>query len=651
MDALLEELSRDPAQRRRRWIAVMGVTAVVAAGVAAGRLGVWERAGCDPSAMLGDLWTSERKAAVRRDYLQGGATYAHDSWERIERHLDRRVGEWKEAYSVACGNAKERGAAGDRAFVAQTDCLERRRAEIANIVRLLETGEADIVEHGVKMTLGIGSPTECGQVERLLDGTDAELADESTRQAALEIRTDISKARALRQAGRLAAAQRLTESALDRARSLGLPRLIAEALVNRADVAGAVSDHELAVALAGEAYGLAIEHGYDAVAFSAAHQLAYTLGAALQQIGEATIYLHTAKALARRPGHSSKEEAEALQVSGSVAFAAGDFEACAQDYYRAYERESELHGENHPDAAVPLGNAAVCQGALGRLEESLVSLRRVVEIEQSAFGPHHPVLALSEGRLGNALARMGRFEEALETHRRALRIAEEAYGPTDRATQTAWMSLGATLMYMGRYQEALEHFERAVELDRVGEDEPRHFVTLRQNLALAYVELGRLEEAETLLREMLEVCDRTDPQSPFFVHVRLTLAATLIEREKYEEARDVTEAALVVIEAKTPDDAAARTTALANLGRSQLELGDIEAARKSLEAAADLLDDRLPPQLVGAVRLELARVLAKQGELEAARRQGELAEAVLVESGASGAKLLEKLTALKRTLK
>ncbi len=139
--------------------------------------------------------------------------------------------------------------------------------------------------------------------------------------------------------------------------------------------------------------------------------------------------------LADRP-----DDAEALDLSGLVAIAQGDFAAAIGRIEKAVQLQETARFRSN--LGVALGNA-------GRHEEALAAYRRALELR-----PDYPE---AQNNLGISLARLGQPQAAERAFRDALALRPDYHD--------ALMNLGDVLQTLGRLKEAADAYERGLALN------------------------------------------------------------------------------------------------------------------------------------------------------------------------------------------
>jgi serine/threonine protein kinase len=139
MLALLEQLSRDPVQRRRRWMFAGSAMAVIAAGVGAWLL---RPPPPDPCAEAGDAmaatWSEDRRAALGQ-WLKGGPAepWREQASQRLLEGIDTRAIEWMASDRTICTDRVAKRAT-DRLVAARELCLAQQQQAIDMLVGLAD---------------------------------------------------------------------------------------------------------------------------------------------------------------------------------------------------------------------------------------------------------------------------------------------------------------------------------------------------------------------------------------------------------------------------------------------------------------------------------------------------------------------------------
>ena len=239
---------------------------------------------------------------------------------------------------------------------------------------------------------------------------------------------------------------------------------------------------------------------------------------------------------------------------------------------------------------------------LGKLDR--LSRARLKELEARA------VAALGDGvEAHRLLASAGETFEAIRDWSGLVRVALEQ---------------GALARSEGHPERAIEHYERALALDRGG-DATREVRALR-GLVECRIAAGRLEDVERDLARMRQVARESGDTRNI---AQSTFAAGLVHlrRRRLDLADRHFQTALAL--AATLGDDRLRLSCENNRGEVSRYRGDLKEAWRSYDRAARLAEGRGWVRIAAVARLNLALVAVRDRRSESARRQTDLADALL----------------------
>lgn len=254
-----------------------------------------------------------------------------------------------------------------------------------------------------------------------------------------------------------------------------------------------------------------------------------------------------AQALAKAPGH-----ADALNLSGAVAFALGDHAAAIRLIGRSVEARPEFL-----DAYL---NLAEVFEAVGRQDEAVDICREALRLA--------PDFAEGHARLARLFSRGSNPGRALPHSRVALAL--------DPDSSEALAAAGLAFRRTKRFAEAEQHFTRALALA------PQE-VSILADAAALLNELDRPAEAETLYRRALDV----EPQA---LNVLMALGEILEREGAIADALAIYDRALEV----NPKSA----SILVRRGACLRDEGDFPGAEAACRQALALDRDHTPASLV-----------------------------------------------------
>ncbi|MCA9713925.1 MAG: tetratricopeptide repeat protein, partial [Myxococcales bacterium] len=644
MDALLRVLTRG-LERRGRWLFALGATVVLGL-VAGGVFAVTAPAGPGCESLTQDVaaaWSDERSARVRNQFLETGLPFAAASWTSVGAQLDRYAETLARARVDACA-ARRHGALSDQLLDLRAACLGDRLADLETHVSLLESADATTVERSVVATGELPAIEPCDDGSALLER--ARLVRPPARARAEEVAGVTETVRELRltlELGRTGELETRASAALERARALEYPPLIASAELTLALVHNHAARYEEAESRLRAALLAAEESRVDDVAAESCALLISVVGDKLARPTEALRWSPLCGAPIRRgelgPAYTTKLEsnlgalrrsledyprarehyqraltaaeqahgarhrayAHALNNLGAAEEDLGELERAVEDYERSLEIERALLGDEHPDLATPLNNLAVAERKLGRLDEAAAHLRRSVALLEAARLGGHDHYGTAVGNLGTLLRDQGDFEGARETYTRALEILAGALGPNHPAVGMMAMNRGELSLLTGAPARALEDFDRALEIvsTTLGPDTQLAAI-VRVNVGLSQLELGADAAALASFTRVLELPTSTLPERDALrVYASAGLGRVALARGRKAEARALLERALADAQTHVEFDRA--------------ELGEL---RFALARALPESERAAAATLVAAAREELASRPERRAALE-----------------------------------
>jgi tetratricopeptide (TPR) repeat protein len=552
MPALLAALRADPAKLRRRWLAVGGVVAAACA-VALSVRAAGERQVRSCRAMadrLGGVWDAPRKEGIREAFHRAGVSYADDTWERVAKRLDAYAASWTSATETACEATRVKGEQSEAMLDLRASCLDERLDELRALSDVFASADADTVRKAAQAASGLTPLAPCDNLDRLSAAT--RLPSEPGARAEIRaLKAAIAEARELRAAGKQtqswARLQELHER-VDAARygPVVLAWTMVAALVEEVrDLKASEQDWERAIELA-DTYHLDHERAASEV------NLASTLKD-LRRNDNAELSLRRASATLARIGGDPELELQRDQILGSIYANQARYADAVRVLKQAILRASADHAGN----AIFIAGAhsklalALLQDEAG-LAEAVIHARAAVTIDEEAFGPEHPAVGNVVGDLAIVEAEVGRLDDALSAASRCLAIYRAGVARGEVSTRNVSLGLasqneGEVLVRLGRAREAVDLIEDARGIYRAG-DERERLTMADATLAEALLQVGRLDEAARVYdegRTLEGQAKETDPEC--LLKLLVVGAKIAIGRGRPGEALPLAERALALV--------------------------------------------------------------------------------------------------------
>ena len=538
--ALLAELQRDPGLRRRQ-IGALGLVAVVGAGVFGWQQfnrTMTERECDETAAALDDVYGDARADEIATAFAGSGISYATDTWSRARTRLDAYAAQWKTTRVQVCRDERIANSLSPALAEKARACLEDQRESLDALLSTLQAPDPRTVARAASASASLPSVAACADPARLALRPDPPDGEEQ-RTAVRELQARLSRARAVRTAGRYDEMLRLTEAIVADAQAVGWEPVLLEAKLALGDAKSLLAKHEEAQALLEEVFFAAAAQGLDALALDAATALSFTVGNDMARHDEGLRWGRLARSFATRQGISDGADlARVLSNLAAVHDAKGEYVQAAELVGEALRIWEEVLGADHPQVAMALNNLALDLHNQGKYDEAQPKSERALKIWQAALGPEHPHVAMALNNLGNTLHSKGDLAAAQSMHEQALKIREAAFGPDHPAVAASLANLGNALHLQGRSDEARKVFERALKIweKSLGDDHP-DLVGIYSNIGIVVAAQGDHARARELFEHSITLGDATlGPEHPEVARPLSHFGLMLVDTGHPEEA-------------------------------------------------------------------------------------------------------------------
>lgn len=192
------------------------------------------------------------------------------------------------------------------------------------------------------------------------------------------------------------------------------------------------------------------------------------LGSTLEDLGDLGQSLaRKERALAIAERNYPRDHHELAGYLYSVAYAglvAGDFVTARQRFQRALSIYETRYGPSHDFVASTLSQLARVDASLGDYATARREQSRAVAIHERVGGPTHPYVAYALMDLASVYRDAGSPRQALPLLTRALAIREKSLGPDHRDVAWTLADLASTLTQIGETAQAQTAATRAVDI-------------------------------------------------------------------------------------------------------------------------------------------------------------------------------------------
>jgi tetratricopeptide (TPR) repeat protein len=574
MDALLSQLEGSSQGKRARvGIAALGIGLLGAVGWFAFGPGV----NADPCSATSEpaqaVWNEERKAEIAAAFAKVGLPYAEDVWQALSATFDDRFASWTTLREDVCRATHVRHEQSERLMDVRMACLDEHLAQMAALTELFRDPDPEIVEHALAATDGLSALSACSDTRALLDRTPPTLEQ---RDAVDALRLELSRADALRAAGKYPAALELASELEPSVAQLGYRAL--EADLQR--TLGGLHGYEGRFGPSADAY----------------HRSARAAAAAGDRRREFDAWRELARAVGRTPGQE-------------------DSKSLAQRYFEHAEGILEAIGDE-PSLRVALmvDRAAVAMSS-GDYAEALDRAQTALEFGRRELGEEWADgEALSQRAI--AYARLGRHDAATRDFEMLIGLAAARGAAQHPSTANLHLNGSIALYYSGRYQEAIRHLEQAREIYVANFGPKHHDVALvNNNMGNVYLELGNTEQAVLHLKTAVELFTAAvGAEHPETARSVSSLASVYRDTDRVAAALELHEQALAVREKSLGTEHPDVAMDLTGIGLCKLALGRPDEARGPLERSLAIYAARPEdPSEIARAEFGLARALVADG--------------------------------------
>jgi tetratricopeptide (TPR) repeat protein len=508
MNALLDELSRDPYARLRKLGATaLGFAAVIAIALGA-RASVAQKESLCRGAeeQLAGVWDPAQRTAIHGAFTATAAPYAEQAYARVVAQIDRYAGEWVAMRTDACRAARIRGDQTEQIMTLRVACLDTRLRELRSLAGLMSHADRDVVASSIEAAAKLSPIETCGDVAALTAPV-APPPDPAARDRVEALRGRLAELRARASAGKYASAADDEGVLLVEARATGYAPLVAETLVELGAAQIGDGRYDAAEGALREAVDVADEAHHDEARGRALVEIAELSGRWLGHYAQAAQYATDAVHVARRIGNAKMESFALEQASREHGYL-GDLDRALDEGKRSLALTERLFAPDDLRRARVNGSLAVALAELGRFDEAEAADRQALAIAERTLGGHHPLIGTYLNDLALDLIWSGRPAEAVPIDERAVDLLGAELGPESPRLADALNNLAYAQLKTRDFATSLATNEKSLAIfDRhFGPDHVEQFYPL-VGMGEAYLELGEPARALPLLERATRLAE------------------------------------------------------------------------------------------------------------------------------------------------
>jgi tetratricopeptide (TPR) repeat protein len=586
MSALLTVLRADPSvvrARRLRWLAAAALVGLAAVG--------WrvqhhaEVQTCASGARkLAGIWDAARRTALRTAFLGGGKPYAAAVLGTVERAFDAYARRWLEMHTDACEATQVRGEQSQELLDLRMACLNDRLTQLKTLSDLDIGGDPAVVEHAAQAAQSLPTLDACADAAALRAPI-APPSDPTTSQRVADVRQRLSRANALKLAGKYNEGLAAATAALADAEKLDYAPTVAEANYAVGILQWQVGAAEPSWRSLRRAYAAAVASRHEEMQANAAIDLIFIIGRN-NHYDEAERWAEVAEANTRRlrndeiTGRFYTTRADLDRIRGRFGEGVSDAQHGIDLLHRVFVSDDQR-------VAVGYRALAVLLSLLGKNNEALTSAQHAIAISERSLGPDHPALAELHNSLGIIYGELGDHERALAEYQRAVAILLNAGIGSERQEIALYYSnIAGRLQSMARLAEAETYVRRGLTIELARKPQPLAYNLhyLWEVLAGIKIDMKQPREALEAAQKAVEISDKVGIRSAG-VYPLYALGESYRLLHDYDQSMATFERALHVGESALGADHSDLAKLHLSLGRIYFDRRDWTRARKELERA------------------------------------------------------------------
>jgi serine/threonine protein kinase len=457
IDDLLSALQHDPAKRRKQWFAgiAAGIAIITTTALLYNRNSIQPCQDADTK-FIG-IWDDARKQQLEQRFLASRLPYAQSSFDKVSNLLNQYKNSWINTHTQACRVTHVTGEQSERLLDLRMLCLENKRQEAKALIDIFARADAELIPGTVKAAGSLPPISACTNIKSLSNLIDLP-GDQQQRKAISNTNTLIAQSGAQAKTGHYPKSLSLAEQALQNAKIIGYPPLLAKASFQAATALKQLGESKKAEAQYQDAFTHAIEARDDLLAAKSATGQVWIVGHLQSRFRESETWGRYAEAFLSRMGNTPISRAQLFSNQGTVAQDQGHYEKALGKAEQVLELRRQALGDNHERVAVAMVNLANAHFHLNGPRKSIPYYRQAYEMYSRAVGKQHPTNVLILSNLASALSETGQLDEARQVITQALDLSKQTYGEEHFETALTAQTLAHIEMRLEQNEQSLSRY-------------------------------------------------------------------------------------------------------------------------------------------------------------------------------------------------
>lgn len=476
----LEAMHRAQRKNYRGWTGVAALGALLLSVALPLRPNTTPPGACsDPGQQWRGVWDDARRQQLRTALGATQLSYSAQTAELVEHSLDAYRKAWLADYAKICNQRSE-----DTSRSGQLDqrwsCLRTALDHTRALIDEFASADAGVAERAMLAVHDLPDTQHCPTLEsnddhgreltaKLFDAVEAHLDDaepQNSGESRDSTQSILAKVSALIRTGRYTAAHELARQWLDRARSHGDTRTVAEfayALsrlgIERGDPRAQTSEY------LHEAKHAAIANNMTVLAAEAASGLLFIDGYNQQNPTTTTELIRAAESHLAAAGSPAKLMGQFHQRVGILQHMAGQASLAEGSMRLGLQLIQSAFGREHPRVTTALSNLGYLLDSLGQTAEAVRLQESGLALRAKLVGSRHPTLSFGYSNLASAQIAAGMWQKSIESAHLSVARCSDAHLASSSVCIIRRQILSRALYNAGHWREAMR-IAKAIDVDQ-----------------------------------------------------------------------------------------------------------------------------------------------------------------------------------------
>lgn len=546
MTELLAALDHDPWKLRRRvaiGVALLGLSGAGALVLAADD-GERDQPCAAVDAPLREIWSSDKREAIRAAFVASGAADAETVWPDVDGKLDRYAQDWSSMRTQSCLDAQElaKSPDGNEGLSSRSlHCFERRLAGFRGVLELFSSAPNEKVIHGARQAIAdLDAVHYCTDPQYLSNSTPLP-SHPAQRDELDRLETEFAEVVILDRRGEYQEALARADLLWPAVDALGYAPMHAKVLVLRGAMQQTLGDIKAAETTLRSA-AVAAANARDDVLLAKVWIYLLDLLVAQNRYDEALSIETVATTSAQRVPDELGLQARLHNTLGGIYIAKARYGDALASYDTALAIQRKLGRKGNFALAPAIANVGLAKWYAGDIGAAKLAFEEALEIMLVDYGPDHSHVAYARKNIADLEMQLGNYGQVKEQYDEVARVWKLTLGADHVNLAYAYEQLAMLALRTGDLDEAITYVDMTMDLRlrHLGEN---NALTVQARSVAIEVYLGVGSE-ESLAKAEAEIATSMAVQNSLGEAGRRNLVYVLDSRARMSELREDWSAAL-----------------------------------------------------------------------------------------------------------